>query len=48
MILRRWNTRYVPRPPASAAVNESLRALVADEVRELKELVGIDVSFWLD
>jgi hypothetical protein len=46
--LRRWNTEYVPRPPASPAVIESLRPLVADEVRELKELVGIDVSFWLD
>ena len=47
-MLRRWNTRYVPRPPAPQAVTESLRPLVAEEVRELKELVGIDVSFWLD
>lgn len=47
-LLRRWNTRYVPRAPASPEVTESLRLLVADEVSELKELVGIDVSFWLD
>lgn len=47
-ILRQWNTRYAPRPPPPPAVTESLRPLVADEVRELKELVGIDVSFWLD
>lgn len=46
--LRRLNTRYVRRPPAPPAVTESLRPLVADEVSELKELVGIDLSFWLD
>ena len=48
MVLKRANARRVPRPPTPAAVTESLRPLVSDEVRGLREVAGLDVSFWLD
>src|SRR5581483_5966556 len=45
--LKRWNTRYEPRRPASESAAEALRPLVAQQVEELRELLGLDASRWL-
>jgi Sulfotransferase domain len=46
--LVRWNTRFERREPLPDHVRESLRPLVAREIGELRALIGVDVSFWLD
>lgn len=46
--LKRVNTRFERRPPVSPAVAAALRPEVERQVRELDELLGLDVSRWLD
>ena len=46
--LKRMNTRFEPREPVRDEVMHSLRPLVAREVSELRALVGVDLSFWLE
>ncbi len=48
LALRRLNTRFEPREPVRDQVMQSLRPLVAREVSELRALLGVDLSFWLD
>ncbi|MGH2952439.1 MAG: sulfotransferase [Solirubrobacterales bacterium] len=47
-VLRRWNTRFEERPPVAPAVIEPLRPLIAEQVGELRALLGIDLDAWLD
>ena len=46
--LQRMNTRFEPREPVRDEVMQSLHPLVAHEVSELRALLGLDLSFWLD
>jgi hypothetical protein len=46
--LKRWNTKFIARGAPPDHITESLRPLVAREVRELRELLGVDVAFWLE
>jgi hypothetical protein len=47
-IITRWNTSVEPREPVPDRVAKSLRPLVAREVSELRGLLGVDLSFWLE
>ena len=47
-ILNRWNTRFDRRPPVSDRIRSELRPEVERQVRELDELIGLDVRAWLD
>ncbi len=42
------NRRFVRREPIAVGARESIRPEVARQVRELDELIGLDVSAWLD
>jgi hypothetical protein len=46
--LKRWNTRFLARGAPADHVTQSLRPLVAQQVRELRELLGVDVDYWLE
>ncbi|HUT76230.1 MAG TPA: sulfotransferase [Polyangia bacterium] len=46
--MRRINTRAEQRPPVRSHVSELLRPEVERQVRELDELIGLDVSAWLE
>jgi hypothetical protein len=46
--LKRWNTKFIARGAPPDHITETLRPLVAREVRELRELLGVDVAFWLE
>ena len=46
--LKRWNTKFVARGAPPDHVTRPLRPLVAREVRELRELLGVDVEYWLE
>ena len=46
--LKRWNTRPVRRDPMSTEIRRSLQPLVANEVNDLRALLGIDLSSWLE
>jgi hypothetical protein len=46
--LKRWNTKFIARGTPPDHVTRSLRPLVAQEVRELRELLGVDVAYWLE
>ncbi len=47
-ILKRWNARIEPREPPPESVTASLRPLVAEQVRELNALLGVDLHGWLE
>lgn len=44
--LTRWNTRKMHRPPLSRRMEEELHAAFDDDVRELQEIIGRDLSHW--
>ncbi len=46
--LNRWNTRFAQRPPISVELADSLGGLVAREVDELRTMLGVDLSSWLE
>lgn len=46
--IKRWNTKFIARGAPPDHVAESLRPLVAQEVRALRELLGVDVAYWLE
>jgi sulfotransferase family protein len=46
--LKRWNTKFVARKAPPDHVTRSLRPIVAREVEELRDLLGIDVGYWLE
>jgi hypothetical protein len=46
--MKRWNTQFDRRPPVTDRVRDALRPEVERQVRDLDELIGLDVSFWLD
>ena len=48
VVLMRWNARIEPREPMRNRVAQSLSPMVAREISELRALLGIDLSFWLD
>jgi hypothetical protein len=45
--IKRWNTRFVPRRPASEPVVSVLRPLAVRQARELGELLDRDLSAWV-
>ena len=44
--LRRFNTRYVERPPMNDELRKKLQAEFAPEVEELSKLLGRDLTHW--
>jgi hypothetical protein len=46
--LIRWNTQFDSREPLPEDLAAALRPQVEREVRELRELLGLDLGFWLD
>ena len=45
--IKSWNTRFVPRRPASEPVVRALRPLAVRQARELGELLDRDLSAWV-
>jgi hypothetical protein len=45
--MKRWNTRFESRPPASQRVVRALRPLAVREAHELGELLDRDLSAWV-
>lgn len=46
--LKRWNTKFVARKAPPDDATRSLRPLVAQEVEELRDLLGVDLGYWLE
>ncbi len=44
--MKRWNTRFVSRPPASERVHTALRPLAVRQAHELGELLDRDLRAW--